>query len=94
MFKTVSAILAVALLAAAGGCRREDVREFTLGLPGLNESNKTLVVEALSKYNGIDKSSYVWDMQGKRLTLRYDSMQIAKENIRQAIEAKKVKVER
>ena len=84
----------VAAIAVVSGCRREDIREFTLTLPGLNESEKSLVAEALSKYNGIDKTSYVWDMPGKRLTLRYDSMQIAKENIRQAIEAKNVKVER
>jgi len=74
------------------GCRREDVREMTVSMPGLTEANKATVVEALQKYNGIDKGSYVWDMSKKTLTLRYDSMQIAQSNIRYAIDEKGVKV--
>jgi len=81
-------------LALFSGCRREDVRDFTVTIPDLTEANKAQVVEALAKYNGIRKDSYVWDMGAKTLTLRYDSMQIAKENIRQAIEEKKLKVVR
>ena len=81
-------------LCAVGGCRRSDVREFTVELPGLTAANKAQVVEALAKYNGVQKDSYQWDFAKKTLTLRYDSMQIAKENIRQAIEAKSLKVER
>lgn len=88
-------ILSVAVLAAVlCGCRREDVREFTVAVEGLSEQNKSVVTEALAKYNGIRKDSYVWDFQKGTLTLRYDSMQIAKENIRQAIEARKLKVVR
>lgn len=94
MIKNLVAVLFGAALVLSGGCRREDIREFTLTLPGLDESQKALVTEALARYNGVDKTSYRWDMAGKRFTLRYDSMQIAKENIRQAIEAKNVKVER
>jgi len=74
------------------GCRREDIREMTVSMPTLTEANKATVVEALKKYNGIDKGSYVWDMQAKTLTLRYDSMQIAQANIRYAIDEKGVKV--
>ena len=74
------------------GCRREDIREMTVSMPGLTESNKAKVVEALQKYNGIDKGSYVWDMNAKTLTLRYDSMQIAQANIRYAIDEKGIKV--
>jgi hypothetical protein len=87
----ICAALAVLTLA---GCRREDVREFTLETPALNASNQTAVVEALAKYNGIRKDSYRWDLEAKTLTLKYDSMQIAKENIRQAIEAKNISVKR
>ena len=88
-------ILVIAVLIALfAGCRREDVREFTVSIPDLTEANKAQVVEALAKYNGVRKDSYVWDMNAKTLTLSYDSMQIAKENIRQAIEAKKIKVGR
>ena len=74
------------------GCRREDVREMTVSIPGLTEANKAQVVEALAKYNGVQKDSYVWDMGAKTLTLKYDSMQIAQANIRYAIDEKGVKV--
>ena len=82
-------LLAATLLA---GCRREDVRTFTVTMPELKEADKTQVVEALAKYNGIQKDSYAWDMSAKTLTLRYDSMQIAQANIRYAIDEKGVKV--
>jgi hypothetical protein len=85
------AALAVLTLA---GCRREDVREFTLEIPSLNSSNQAVIVEALAKYNGIRKDSYRWDLNAKTLTLEYDSMQIAKENIRQAVEAKNIAIRR
>ncbi len=70
------------------GCRREDVREMTVSIPGLAESNKATVVAALAKYGGVQKDSFVWDMKAKTLTLRYDSMQIAQSNIRYAIAEK------
>ena len=74
------------------GCRRTDVKEFTLSLPSLTEADKPAVTAALSKYDGVDKSSYVWDFKAKTLTLRYDSMKVGQTNIRQAIEAKGVEV--
>ena len=86
-------VVAVVVMTVVG-CRREDVRDFTVSIPDLTEQNKAQVVEALAKYNGVQKDSYQWDFVKKTLTLRYDSMQIAKENIRQAIEAKKLKVNR
>ena len=90
MNKTVL-IFAISILLLSG-CRREDVREMTVTMPGLTEANKAQVVEALQKYNGVQKDSYVWDMNAKTLTLRYDSMQIAQANIRYAIDEKGVKV--
>jgi len=65
----------------------------TVTMPGLTEANKATVVDALKKYNGIDKNSYAWDMNAKTLTLRYDSMQIAQANIRYAINEKGVKAD-
>lgn len=85
---------ALAAFTLFSGCRREDIRGFTLTVPGLCESNKTLIVEALAKYNGVRKDSYRWDFEAKTFSLEYDSMQIAKENIRQAIEAKKIEIKR
>ena len=92
--RSVLSVLSVlcVLSFALSGCRREDIREMTVSMPGLTEANKAKVVEALQKYNGIDKGSYVWDMNAKTLTLRYDSMQIAQANIRYAIDEKGVKV--
>jgi hypothetical protein len=87
-------IAAVAAVTVLAGCRREDVREFTLAIPGLCATNQAPIVEALSKYNGVRKDSFRWDFEAKTLTLSYDSMQIAKENIRQAIEEKNIKIER
>lgn len=85
--------LSLVALVLIAGCRREDVRELTLSIPGLTESNKTVIVACLSKYNGIQKDSYVWDMSGKTLSLRYDSMQIAQANIRYAIDEKGIKID-
>ena len=92
MRKSTLIIVFAALFCAVAGCRREDVREMTVSIPGLTEANKAQVVEALAKYNGIQKDSYVWDMGKKTLTLKYDSMQIAQANIRYAIDEKGVKV--
>lgn len=86
------AAIALASLTLLAGCRREDVREMTVSMPGLVEANKATIVEALKKYNGIQKDSYVWDMKAKTLTLKYDSMQIAQANIRYAIDEKGIKV--
>ena len=81
-------VLIFASLLLLPGCRREDVREMTVSIPGLAESNKATVVAALAKYGGVQKDSFVWDMKAKTLTLRYDSMQIAQSNIRYAIAEK------
>ena len=79
---------AAALTALLQGCRRSDVRQFTVSIPSLTEAGKPAVEQALAKYNGIEKDSYVWDFKKKTLTLRYDSMQIARTNIRMAIAEK------
>lgn len=87
------AVFAAILLVAASGCRRTDEREMTVVIPGLGETNVQVVVQALAKYDGIDKNSYVWDLSAKTLTLKYDSMKIAQSNIRYAIDEKGVAVE-
>ena len=85
-------LLVAAVVLALAGCRRTDVREMTVSMPGLVEADKAKVVAALSKYAGVQKDSFQWDMAAKTLTLRYDSMQIAQANIRYAIDEKGVKV--
>ena len=91
-FSSISLFAALFLALALAGCRREDIREMTVSMPGLTEADKAKVVEALAKYNGVKKDSYVWDMGAKTLTLRYDSMQIAQANVRYAIDEKGIKV--
>jgi len=74
------------------GCRREDIREMTVTMPGLKEADRATVEAVLQKYDGVNKRSYKWDMNAKTLTLSYDSMKIAQSNIRYAIDEKGVKV--
>ena len=90
--KNLFSFVLLITFALTGGCRREDIREMTVEIPGLTEQNKAQVVEVLAKYSGIDKTSYAWDMSAKTLTLRYDSMQVAQSNIRYAIDEKGIKV--
>lgn len=91
MPKSLFLLLAASFLLLPG-CRREDIRTFTVEIPGLTEANKPKVVEALAKYAGIRKESYVWDLSKKTLTLTYDSMQLAETNVRHAIAAKGIQV--
>jgi len=79
-------------LCAVGGCRRSDIRTFTVEMPELTEADRPKVVEALAGYDGVCKDSYVFDFAKKTLTLRYDSMKVAQANVHHAIAAKGVKV--
>ena len=72
-------------LLAAAGCRRTDVREFTISIPSMAPGDHAAVTGALAMYGGVDKSSYAFDDAAHTLTLRYDSMQVAKKNLELAI---------
>ncbi len=85
-------IFLLVLLALAGGCRREDIRTMTVVMPDLKAADRAVVEAALSKYRGVDASSYRWDAEGKTLTLSYDSMKVAQSNIRYAIDEKGIAV--
>ena len=63
------------------GCRRTDVRDFEVSIPALTADNEAVVRLALARFGGIDKGSLKFDLKAKKLTLRYDSMQLAKKNI-------------
>lgn len=98
---TAFAALALALLAVCGGCRREDMRTAIIDIPGLTEANKPKIVEAFKiakpgqkphVYDGIDTDNFVFDFEKKTLTLQYDSMKIAKTNIRMLIQGAGVEV--
>lgn len=85
-------IFGVMILMVMMGCRREDIREMTVHMPSLKESDKELIVKTLSRYKGVDLKSFVWDMDAKTLTLKYDSMDVAQSNIRYAIDNRVVRV--
>ena len=74
-----------AVVLALAGCRRTDVRDFAIELPEVTQDDMQAVAAALAPYGGVDKGSLQFDAANRRLTLRYDSMQIAKKNIEMAI---------
>lgn len=94
-------LLALVLVSALAGCRREDIREFTVELPELAESSRKQVFDAFiihkpgmpeRVYEGIQPDSFVFDYDRKTLTMRYDSMKIAQTNIRMLLAEKGLKV--
>ena len=79
------AVLAACAALAFGGCRRTDVRDFEVAIPALTVEGEAAIRSALSRFGGIEGASLKFDQQAKKLTLRYDSMQLAKKNIEMAI---------
>lgn len=79
-------------LLALFGCRREDVRTFSVAFSALTEADRAPAEAALSRYGGVRQETFSWDLQSKKLTFQYDSMMVAEENFRQALEAKGLKV--
>ncbi len=82
----MSKIVAIVLCAALLGCRREDVRVFEERCDGLTDAKMSEVRRALGKYEGV-RIETVKLASGSVLRLEYDSMKIAKENIRREVEA-------
>ena len=74
-----------AVAVALAGCRRTDIRDFTVSIPGLTAADHAVIAEALAPYGGVLKDSVKFDDEKNVMTLRYDSMQIAKKNIEMAI---------
>ena len=89
MNKTRFYLFAVALAASAlvGGCRRTDVREFEVSIPAMTAESEPAIRQSLASFGGVEKTSLKFDQKEKKLTLRYDSMQLAKKNIEMAIAA-------
>ena len=99
--KKLLLLIAITAVAAMSGCRREDIREFTVEMPSLTEADKSKVVDAFTirspgrpprVYEGILSDSFKFDFDKKTLTLKYDSMKIAQTNIRMLIQGKGVEV--
>ena len=94
-------LIAITAVATMSGCRREDIREFTVEMPSLTEADKSKVIDAFTirspgrsprVYEGIFTDSFKFDFDKKTLTMKYDSMKIAQTNIRMLIESKGIEV--
>ena len=79
-----AAFVAVAVCLAVG-CRRTDVRDFEVSIPKTTAESEPVIRQALAGFAGVEKPSLKFDQKAKKLTLRYDSMQLAKKNIEMAI---------
>ncbi len=94
-------LMMVVVVLALAGCRREDIRECTVEIPGLTQENRQKVVDAFTYrkpgqpprvYDGIRTDTFSFDFDKKTLTMKYDSMKIAKTNIRMLVESAGVEV--
>ena len=83
MHKVSLALLLVVL--SACGCRRTDVRDFVIEVPALTAENAAAVTRPLSAFEGFDAKSLKVDAAAHRISLRYDSMKVAKKNLEMAI---------
>ncbi len=92
MKKTFLLIALTAIAAFTDGCRREDFREHVFEIPGMTPENINAIKKAVSVYNGVDMDSLEFDIGKKTLKIRFDSMKIARTNIRMAIEEKGIAV--
>jgi len=78
-------MIACAVVLVLAGCRRTDVRDFAVDVPQATQADAKAIVAALAPYGGVVKESVAFDAANHRVTLKYDSMQIAKKNIEMAI---------
>ena len=79
------AVIAVVAVCLVVGCRRTDVRDFEVSIPKMTAENELAIRQSLANFGGVEKTSLKFDQKTKKLTLRYDSMQLAKKNIEMAI---------
>lgn len=90
-------------LAVLAGCRREDIREFDVEVEGLTPAMMGTVYSAFMLpglrpssparvYEGVFKDDIKFDFDRHVVTVRYDSMKIARQNIRVLLENKGLKV--
>ena len=80
IFLSMLCVVAVALV----GCRRVDERTFTIDVPQATAADEPKLRAALAMYGGIDAkdpTAIRFDAAKHQLTVRYDSMQLAKKNI-------------
>lgn len=86
------AVFCAALAIFASGCRRKDFREHEFSVPGMTAANTNEIRSALAVYDGIVKESLRFDLQRKTLFVKFDSMKVARTNIRMAIKDRGIEV--
>lgn len=74
------------MLVSLAGCRLEDKRDFTLHLEPSEKIERKAIDDVLKDLCGITYDTLEIDREKGTVKLEYDSMLIAKENIRQAFE--------
>ncbi len=85
-------VLAAALLFLPG-CRRTDVKEFTIDVPQLDATTRQKIADAIIwndgkgtlPRDGIKAEDVKFDLEARKVHLKYDSMVLAKKNIEFAI---------
>ncbi len=76
-------ILSVLSIALLSGCRREDVREYSVEVRNLTAENTNAIQKAFARYHGIRAARF--NLQEAKIDVTYDSMELAQKNIREAI---------
>lgn len=73
------------IVLALAGCRRADVRDFTVALPTATAADVPALRAALAPYMGVKHDTISFDAAKHELTLKYDSMQLAHKNIEMSL---------
>lgn len=74
------------------GCRREDIKTCHVDFETLDEEIAKKSLIALSEFSGVRIDSVKLDFNNKTMEIEYDSMMLAKENIRQKLEENEIKI--
>ena len=83
--KNVFVLLAM-MFGLAAGCRVSDVREMEVRVPAMaSDADVQKVRSALSHLGGVDKEKLAFDINGRTVKVRYDSLVVAHKNIEIAI---------
>lgn len=85
--KYIAIIVMLCFASVLSGCRRADVRDFTLDIPALTQENAQLIGTALMQFSAVERDSLKFDFADKKLSLRYDSLGVAKKNLEMAVAA-------
>jgi hypothetical protein len=77
-------LVAAASIAAGAGCRQQDLRTHTILLSGISgEADVQSVSNTLAQLDGVFDNSIAF--QGLSVSVRYDSMKLARKNLEYAI---------